>query len=88
MDELSDEDKLTVNRARKVQRFLSQPFAVAEQFTGVPGVMVTIEDTVRGFKMIMDGEVDDIPEQAFLNVGTIEEAIEKGEAMLAAVAGN
>ena len=88
MDELSDEDKLTVNRARKVQRFLSQPFAVAEQFTGVPGVMVTIEDTVRGFKMIMDGEVDDIPEQAFLNVGTIEEAIKKGEAMLAAVAGN
>ena len=88
MDELSDEDKLTVNRARKVQRFLSQPFAVAEQFTGGPGVMVTIEDTVRGFKMIMDGEVDDIPEQAFLNVGTIEEAIEKGEAMLAAVAGN
>jgi F-type H+-transporting ATPase subunit beta len=86
MDELSDEDKLTVNRARKVQRFLSQPFAVAEQFTGVPGVMVSIEDTVRGFKMIMDGEVDDIPEQAFLNVGTIEEAIKKGEDMLAAVA--
>jgi F-type H+-transporting ATPase subunit beta len=82
MDELSDEDKLTVNRARKVQRFLSQPFAVAEQFTGVPGVMVSIEDTVRGFKMIMDGEVDDIPEQAFLNVGTIEEAIKKGEDML------
>ena len=85
MDELSDEDKLTVNRARKVQRFLSQPFAVAEQFTGVPGVMVSIEDTVRGFKMIMDGEVDDIPEQAFLNVGTIEEAIKKGEDMLAAL---
>lgn len=88
MDELSDEDRLTVNRARKVQRFLSQPFAVAEQFTGVPGVMVTIEDTVRGFKMILDGEVDDIPEQAFLNVGTIEEAIKKGEAMLAAIAAN
>ena len=85
MDELSDEDKLTVNRARKVQRFLSQPFAVAEQFTGVPGVMVSIEDTVRGFKMIMDGEVDDIPEQAFLNVGTIEEAIKKGEDMLKAL---
>ena len=85
MDELSDEDRLTVNRARKVQRYLSQPFAVAEQFTGVPGVMVSIEDTVRGFKMILDGEVDDIPEQAFLNVGTIEEAIKKGEEMLAAV---
>ena len=86
MDELSDEDRLTVNRARKVQRFLSQPFAVAEQFTGVPGVMVSIEDTIRGFRLILDGEVDDIPEQAFLNVGTIEEAISKGEAMLAAVA--
>ena len=87
MDELSDEDRLTVNRARKVQRFLSQPFAVAEQFTGVPGVMVSIEDTVRGFKMILDGEVDDIPEQAFLNVGTIEDAIKKGEAILAAAGG-
>lgn len=87
MDELSDEDRLTVNRARRVQRFLSQPFAVAEQFTGVPGVMVSIEDTVRGFKMILDGEVDDIPEQAFLNVGTIEEAIKKGEELLAAAGG-
>ena len=86
MDELSDEDKLTVNRARKVQRYLSQPFSVAEQFTGIPGVMVSIEDTVRGFRMILDGEVDDIPEQAFLNVGTIEDAITKGEAMLAALA--
>jgi F-type H+-transporting ATPase subunit beta len=86
MDELSDEDRLTVNRARKVQRFLSQPFSVAEQFTGIPGVMVSIEDTVRGFKMILDGEVDDLPEQAFLNVGAIEEAIKKGEEMLAAVA--
>ena len=85
MDELSDEDKLTVNRARKVQRYLSQPFSVAEQFTGIPGVMVSIEDTVRGFKMILDGEVDDLPEQAFLNVGTIEEAIAKGEKMLAAI---
>ena len=82
MEELSDEDKLTVNRARKVQRFLSQPFAVAEQFTGVPGVMVSIEDTIRGFNMIIDGEVDDMPEQAFLNVGTIEEAIAKGKKML------
>ena len=63
MDELSDEDRLTVNRARRVQRFLSQPFAVAEQFTGVPGVMVSIEDTIKGFKMILDGEVDDLPEQ-------------------------
>ncbi len=85
MDELSEEDRLTVNRARKVQRFLSQPFAVAEQFTGVPGVMVSIEDTIHGFKMILKGEVDDIPEQAFLNVGTIEEAIKKGEEMLKSI---
>ena len=85
MDELSDEDRLTVNRARKVQRFLSQPFSVAEQFTGVPGVMVPIEDTIHGFKLILNGEVDDIPEQAFLNVGTIEEAIKKGEEILSAI---
>ena len=85
MDELSDEDKLTVNRARRVQRFLSQPFAVAEQFTGVPGVMVTIDDTIRGFNMILDGEVDYLPEQAFLNVGTIEDAIKKGEEILASI---
>ena len=77
MEELSDEDKTTVNRARRVQRFLSQPFAVAQQFTGVSGVMVSIEDTIKGFKMILDGECDDLPEQAFLNVGTIEEAFEK-----------
>jgi F-type H+-transporting ATPase subunit beta len=77
MEELSDEDKTTVNRARRVQRFLSQPFAVAQQFTGVPGVMVNIEDTIKGFKMILDGECDDLPEQAFLNVGTIEEVFEK-----------
>ena len=82
MDELSDEDRMTVNRARRVQRFLSQPFAVAEQFTGVKGQMVTIEETIRGFNMILDGEVDHLPEQAFLNVGTIDEAIEKGEAIL------
>lgn len=82
MDELSDEDKTTVNRARRVQRFLSQPFSVAEQFTGVPGVMVNIEDTIKGFKMILDGEVDYLPEQAFLNVGTIEEAITKGKKLL------
>ncbi len=82
MDELSDEDKLTVNRARKVQRFLSQPFSVAEQFTGVKGVMVDIEDTIKGFNMILDGLVDDLPEQAFLNVGTIDDAIAKGKAIL------
>ena len=82
MEELSDEDRITVNRARRVQRFLSQPFTVAEQFTGIKGVMVSIDDTIRGFNMILDGEVDYLPEQAFLNVGTIEEAIEKGEKML------
>jgi len=82
MDELSDEDKLTVNRARRVQRFLSQPFQVAEQFTGVKGVMVDIADTIKGFNMILDGECDELPEQAFLNVGTIEEAIEKGRKLL------
>ena len=83
MDELSDEDKLTVNRARRVQRFLSQPFTVAEQFTGVKGEMVSIEDTIKGFNMILNGELDDLPEQAFLNVGTIEQAIEKGKKLLA-----
>ncbi len=82
MDELSDEDRLTVNRARRVQRFLSQPFTVAEQFTGVKGQMIPIEETIRGFKMILDGEVDHLPEQAFLNVGTIDDAIRKGEEML------
>ena len=84
MDELSEEDRITVNRARRVQRFLSQPFTVAEKFTGVPGVMVSIEDTIKGFQMILDGEVDHLPEQAFLNVGTIEDAIEKGNKLLAA----
>ena len=84
MDELSEEDRTTVNRARRVQRYLSQPFSVAEQFTGVPGQMVPIEETIRGFRMILDGEVDDIPEQAFLNVGPIDEAIRKGREMLAA----
>ena len=82
MGELSDADRTLVNRARRVQRFLSQPFAVAEQFTGVPGTMVPIEDTIKGFKMILDGEVDYLPEPAFLNVGTIEEAIEKGKKLL------
>lgn len=82
MDELSEEDRLTVNRARKVQRFLSQPFTVAEQFTGVKGVIISIDDTIKGFDMILNGEVDHLPEQAFLNVGTIEDAIKKGEDML------
>ena len=82
MDELSEEDRLTVNRARKVQRFLSQPFTVAEQFTGVKGVIISIDDTIKGFDMILNGEVDHLPEQAFLNVGTIEDAIKKGDDML------
>lgn len=82
VDELSDDDKLVVSRARRVQRFLSQPFFVAEQFTGVPGTMVPLKETIRGFKMILDGEVDDMPEQAFLNVGTIDEAIAKGKKIL------
>jgi F-type H+-transporting ATPase subunit beta len=79
MDELSEDDKLTVSRARKIQRFLSQPFHVAEQFTGMKGRYVQIDDTVRGFKEIVDGKHDEIPEQAFLYVGTIEEAQEKAE---------
>ncbi|SHK32408.1 F0F1 ATP synthase subunit beta [Rhodothermus profundi] len=82
MDELSEEDKLVVHRARRVQRFLSQPFFVAEQFTGIPGKYVKIEDTVRGFRMILDGELDHLPERAFLLRGTIEEVIEAGEQML------
>lgn len=87
MEELSDTDKQTVNRARRIQRFLSQPFNVAEQFTGVPGVIVDIQDTIKGFQRILDGEVDHLPEQAFLNVGTIEDAMAKGEKILAQVAG-
>ena len=83
MDELSDEDKQVVHRARRVARFLSQPFFVATQFTGIPGAFVSIEDTIKGFKMILDGEVDEYPESAFNLVGTIEEAIEKGKKMLA-----
>ena len=85
VDELSDEDKLVVARARRAQRYLSQPFHVAEQFTGVPGVMVPLSETIRGFKMILSGELDEYPEQAFLNVGTIDEAIAKGKKMLAEV---
>jgi F-type H+-transporting ATPase subunit beta len=73
MEELSDEDKLTVNRARKIQRFLSQPFHVAEQFTGVVGVYVPVAETIRGFKAILDGELDDVSEAAFFNVGTIDD---------------
>lgn len=83
MDELSEEDKLVVQRARRVQRFLSQPFHVAEQFTGLKGVLVDIKDTIKGFNMIIDGEVDEYPEAAFNLVGTIEEAIEKGKKLLA-----
>ena len=82
MDELSEEDKIVVHRARRVQRFLSQPFHVAEQFTGRPGALVSIEDTIKGFKMILNGEVDQYPEAAFNLVGPIEEAIEKGKKML------
>ncbi len=82
MEELSDEDKQAVNRARRVQRFLSQPFHVAEQFTGIPGVLVPIEDTIKGFNMIIDGELDKYPEAAFNLKGAIEEVIETGEAML------
>jgi F-type H+-transporting ATPase subunit beta len=83
MDELSEEDKLVVSRARRVQRFLSQPFFVAQQFTGLEGKLVDIKDTIKGFNMIMDGEVDEYPEAAFNLVGTIEEAIEKGKKLLA-----
>jgi F-type H+-transporting ATPase subunit beta len=82
MDELSPEDKLIVFRARKIQRFLSQPFHVAEQFTGLKGVFVDIKDTIKGFNMILDGEVDKYSENAFNLVGTIEDAIAKGEAEL------
>ena len=86
MDELSEEDKLTVARARKIQRFLSQPFHVAEVFTGSPGVLVSLEDTINGFKGIVDGEYDHIPEPAFYMVGTIEEALEKAKKLAAEAA--
>ncbi len=86
MDELSEEDKLTVARARKIQRFLSQPFHVAEVFTGSPGVLVSLEDTIKGFKEIAEGRHDELPEAAFYMVGTIEEAIEKGKRMAAEAA--
>ena len=80
MDELSDEDKITVQRARKLQKFLSQPFHVAETFTGMAGIFVKVEDTVRSFKEIIDGKHDDLPENAFYMVGAIEDAVEKAKA--------
>jgi F-type H+-transporting ATPase subunit beta len=83
MEELSEEDRKVVYRARKVQRFLSQPFHVAEQFTGLPGVLVSLEDTIKGFNMIMDGEMDEYPEAAFNLKGNIEDVIEAGKKMLA-----
>jgi F-type H+-transporting ATPase subunit beta len=86
MDELSEEDKQTVSRARKIQRFLSQPFHVAEVFTGRPGVFVELEDTIKGFKMICNGECDDLPEAAFYMVSTIETAFEKAKKMAAEAA--
>ena len=86
MDELSEEDKQTVSRARKIQRFLSQPFHVAEVFTGTPGVLVPLEDTIKGFKGIVSGEYDHLPEAAFYMVGTIDEAIEKAKRMAAEAA--
>jgi F-type H+-transporting ATPase subunit beta len=79
MDELSEEDKMTVQRARKIERFLSQPFHVAEIFTGAPGKYVSLKDTIAGFKGILDGDYDNLPEQAFYMVGTIEEAVEKAK---------
>ena len=79
MDELSEEDKLVVDRARKIQRFLSQPFHVAEVFTGTPGVFVSLEDTIKGFKGLVEGDYDEIPESAFYMVGTIDEALEKSK---------
>jgi F-type H+-transporting ATPase subunit beta len=86
MDELSDEDKLIVARARKIEKFLSQPFHVAEVFTGSPGVFVNLEDTIRSFKGIVKGDYDDLPEAAFYMVGTIEEVQEKARKMLAEAA--
>jgi F-type H+/Na+-transporting ATPase subunit beta len=79
LDELSEDDRQAVSRARKIERFLSQPFFVAEVFTGSPGKYVKLEDTIKGFKMILNGELDDLPEQAFYLVGDINEAIEKGK---------
>ena len=81
MDELGEEDKKTVNRARRIRNFLSQPFSVAEQFTGMPGVYVPVKDTVRSFREILDGKYDDLPEAAFLSVGTIEDVVKKAETL-------
>ena len=82
MDELGDDDKVTVNRARKIQRFFSQPFSVAEQFTGMKGKYVPLKETIKGFKEILDGKYDDLPEQAFLYVGTIDEAVAKARKLM------
>jgi F-type H+-transporting ATPase subunit beta len=81
VDELSEDDKLLVSRARKIERFFSQPFVTAEQFTGTPGVYVPLKDSIRSFREILDGKHDDIPEQAFLMVGTIDEVVEKAKKM-------
>ena len=86
MDELSEEDKLVVGRARKIERFLSQPFFVAEVFTGSPGKLVRLEDTIKGFKGLVEGEYDHLPEAAFYMVGTIEEAVEKAQRLAAEAA--
>ena len=86
MDELSEEDKLVVSRARKIQRFLSQPFHVAEVFTGTPGVFVKLEDTIKAFKAIVAGEYDDLPEASFYMVGTIDEAVAKAKKLAAEAA--
>src|SRR3546814_13314174 len=86
MDELSEEDKLTVSRARKIQRFLSQPFHVAEVFTGIPGKFVQLEDTIKSFKAVVDGEYDHLPEAAFYMVGGIDEAVEKARKLAAEAA--
>jgi F-type H+-transporting ATPase subunit beta len=86
MDELSEEDKLIVSRARKLEQFLSQSFHVAEQFTGNPGVYVKLEDTIKGFGEVVDGKHDDIPEQAFRFIGTIEDVLERAEKLKAAAA--
>ena len=86
MDELSEEDKMTVSRARKIERFLSQPFFVAEVFTGSPGKLVDLADTIRGFKGLVEGKYDHLPEAAFYMVGTIEEAVEKGKKLAAEAA--
>ncbi len=86
MDELSEDDKMTVTRARKIERFLSQPFHVAEVFTGVPGVLVDLADTIRGFKGLCEGEYDHLPEQAFYMVGTMDEAVNKAKKLAAEAA--